>query len=523
MNLGQDSPSLSSSESSRRSCAANLNALPVELLAYIFTFCTEVSDNPRLQKLRYPALLHITHVCRHWHTIALSHAPLWTSVTDGLSLCWIKAFMERSQTMLMDFDIEITSPLYDQVFFINPWVHNHENIIVLLSEFTRVRSFHLTGSRHTIRPILDSLCSSLPVHSLSLNLHDDRERDRFILPDGLFGGKAPIRYLQFTAGCQIVAPHWLLHSVTHFTSAETIPPFELLDVLRQMSALTHFEHHPLAFLWSNLDLDKLHASSVHMPQLTNLIVRPGDWLDPFMLLNQSLLLRAGAKRRLELDLYEFLSWVDDEGWTEYLSLLLKAADGFRHIHFSGEQREGWFRLWTGSAATAWEDAEFCLFAKWKQLGGANTNRRESLSHFVALGVAQVRKLVIDLPSPHPEKFWYRKKDLSRSYWWELLEKLPGIEELELRTTVDRKVARAWEERRASAVLPAVQKVRIVAPKLDLLSPQYAIIGDLPHRRIIRLPNSTEGDVTLFPEVVCVEKEIENVSSGLLALLQGLAG
>ncbi|KAH9023100.1 hypothetical protein EDB85DRAFT_2293015 [Lactarius pseudohatsudake] len=498
MNLGQDSPSSSSSESSRPSWAANLNALPVELLAHIFTFCTEVSDDPRLPKLRYPALLHITHVCRHWHTIALSHPPLWTSVTDGLSLRWIKAFMERSQTMLMNFDIEITSPLYGQVMWINPWTHDHwhEDIIVLLSDFTRVRSLHLRGSRHTIRPILDSLCSSLPVHSLSLNLHDDHERNCFIIPDDLFGGKAPIRYLQFTADCQIVAPHWLLHSVTHFTSAETIPPFKLLDVLRQMSALTHFEHHPIAFLWGNLDLDKLRASSVHMPQLAKLIVHPGDWIDPFMLLNQSLLLHAGAKRRLELDLYEFLSWIDDEGWTEYLSPLLKAADGFRHIHFSGERREGWFRLWTGSAATAWEDAEFCLFAKWRQLGGGNTSRSESLSRFAALGVAQVRKLVIDLPSPHPEKFWYRKKDLSRSYWWELLEKLPGIEELELRSAVERKVACAWE---------------------------YAIIGDLPPRRIIRLPNSTEGDVTLFLEVVSVEKEIENVSSGLLALLQGLAG
>ncbi|KAH8989726.1 hypothetical protein EDB92DRAFT_840452 [Lactarius akahatsu] len=401
--------------------------------------------------------------------------------------------------------------------------HYQEDIILLLSDFTRIGSLCLTGTHSTIHPIIDSLCRSLPVHTLSLRLEDNHERNRFILPDDLFGGKAPIRYLQFTAGCQIVAPHWLLHSVTRFTSAESIPPFELLDVLRQMSALTHFEHHPIAILWGNLDLVKLRASSVHMPQLANLIIRPGDWLDPFMLLNQSLLLHAGAKGRLELDLYEFLSWIDDEGWTEHLSPLLKAADGFRHVHFSGEQSEGWFRLWTGSVATAWEDAEFCLFSKWRQLGGANTSRSGSLSCFVALGVAQVRKLVIDLPSPHPEKFWYRKNDLSRSYWWELLEKLPGIEELELRSTVVRRVARAWEVRRAPAVLPALQRVWIVAPELDLLSPQYAIIGDLPSRRIIRLPNSTVGDVTLLPEVVSVEKDIENVSSGLLALLQGLAG
>ncbi|KAH9174537.1 hypothetical protein EDB89DRAFT_549474 [Lactarius sanguifluus] len=519
MNPGQDSPSLSSP--SRPSCAANLNALPVELLAYIFTFCTEVSDNPHL---RYPAWLPITLVCRYWRTTALSHAPLWTSITCGLSLRWIKTFMERSRPMLTNFDVQIAPLGYLSDVWINAKAYHQEDIVLLLSDFTRIGSLCLTGTHSTIRPIIDSLCRSLPVHTLSLRLEDNlnRERNRFILPDDLFGGKASIRYLQFTAGCQIVAPHWLLHSVTHFTSAETISPSELLDALRQMPALTYLEFHPLSFLWSNLDLDKLRASPIYMPHLMNVIAHTSFCPDTVIFLNQLLSLRPGAKRRLELHLSEFCDWIGHNDWIEGLSPILEGAGGFQNIHFSGEQKEGWFRLWTGSAATVWEDAKFCIFAEWRQLGGAYT-RSDSSSRFVALGVAQARKLVIDLPSPHPEKFWYRKKDLSLSYWWQPLEKLPGIEELELRSTVVRRIAGAWEVSKAPAVLPALRRVRIVAPELDLLSPQYAIIGDLRPRRIIRLPNCTEDDVTLFPEVVSVEKEIENVSSGLLTLLQGLAG
>ncbi|KAH8989722.1 hypothetical protein EDB92DRAFT_840120 [Lactarius akahatsu] len=365
----------------------------------------------------------------------------------------------------------------------------------ILSYFSQIsRASAPSALQELTVPSAPSLIRSVALnpYAHSLCLEDNHERNRFILPDDLFGGKAPIRYLQFTAGCQIVAPHWLLHSVTHFTSAEAISHSELLDALRQMPALTYLEFHPLAFLWSNLDLDKLRASQIYMPHLMNLIAHTSYFPGSVIFLNQLLSLRAGTKRRLELHPPEFCGWAGRKDWIEGLSPILKAADGFRHIYFPGEQKEGWFCLWTGSAATAWEDAEFCIFSEWRQLRGPNASRSDS-SRFVALGVALVRKLVINLPSPHPEKFWYRKNDLSESYWWDLLEELPGIDELELRSAVEREIAAAWEVSVAPAVLPALRRVRIVAPKLDLLSPQYAIIGDFPARRTMRLLNSTEGD------------------------------
>jgi hypothetical protein len=510
MDLGQNPPS-----PSHPPCAVNLHSLPVELLAYIFTFCTQAPDKPYLH---YPAaLIAITHVCHYWRTLALSYAPLWTSVTCGtrLPLHWIKASMERSQPMLMDFDLQIL-----------PW--DHTKIIPLLSDFTRVRSLCLKGSRHTIHPILDSLCSPLPIQSLSLCLKDiESEERKFILSDDLFGGMAPsIRCIQFDADCRIVAPHWLLRGVTHFTSTEPISPSELLDVLRQMPALTYLDFRPLSYQWGKLDAD---LSPIQMPQLTNLIVHTNGYPHTFLPLNQLLLLPADAKRRLELHLSRFCGWIARlEDWTG-LSPLLDAADRFQHIHFSGEHKEGWFRMWTGGAATTWEDAEFCLFAEWKDDFGDSGMRTSRLaSQFVevcgALGVARARRLAVHLTAVDWRKFKKRQNDLSESYWWKLLEKLPGIEELELYLTgVGASGGGVWKVSTAPAVLPALRRVRVVAPELDQLLAQYAIIGDSPARRIVRLPNSTEGDIASFPEAVSAEKDLENLSSGLLEFLQGLAG
>jgi hypothetical protein len=156
-----------------------MHALPVELLARIFTFYAEVLNNPSLP---YPAWLSITHVCRRWRTIALSHSQLWTSVTKRLSLPWTKAFMERSGTMLMDFDIDtdldLPRPYTRTCFYL-------EDIVLLLADFTRIRSLSLTGR---CVPIIDSLRRLLPVQSFSLDPVDGDFRN--VLPDDLFGGKA---------------------------------------------------------------------------------------------------------------------------------------------------------------------------------------------------------------------------------------------------------------------------------------------------------------------------------------------
>jgi hypothetical protein len=278
-----------------------------------------------------------------------------------------------------------------------------------------------------------------------------------------------------------------------------------------MSALTYFEFR------GDLDwkkVDELRAP-IQMTQLMNLIVvtkspRPFE----FILLNRLLLLHVGAKRRMELPAPTTLPEFDcDLGFIDGLSPVVEAANGFRHIHFSGVEEEGWLHLWTGTAVTTWEDAEFCLRLEWQK---ARQYARQNLHHFIllfkVLGLARVRRLVVDSPSGLP-----------KPYWRYILKLLPGIEELELYPASVDTLGRAWMAPDAPAVLPALKRVQIVDSALDHSSSQYAIVTDSPERRIVRLSRSTEDGATPFPEVISAEKELENMSKGLLGLLKGFSG
>lgn len=144
--------------------------LPVELLTHIFTLFSgdQVPDNGSLP---YPAWLPITHVCCYWRTVALNHAQLWTSITPGLSLHWINVYIERSRTMLMDFNLLVHPPVMPDTRPSLPF----KDIIQLLEGFTRVRSLCLTGITRVITPIMHSLRRSLPVQSLSLCISSGAE------------------------------------------------------------------------------------------------------------------------------------------------------------------------------------------------------------------------------------------------------------------------------------------------------------------------------------------------------------
>ena len=414
--------------------------------------------------------------------------------------------MGRSKTLLMDFDLRIASVrgyLYPQVRL------HQEDVSLLLKDFARIRSLCFRGCRLPISRILHSLRHTLPIQSLSLFLDDCVPE--LILPEDLFGEKAPIR-LQIIAvnyGCRVVAPEGFLRGVTHFTSTMSNTPSELLDALCQMSALTYFEFGPLQSHWI-FDKTDLRASPIQMPELKHLIVH-SDSPREFILLNWLLLLHVAAKRRMELCV-SFPEYTPEYNlnsyWVDCLSPIAEAANGFKHIHVSGEQKKGRCRLWTGNAATTWEGAKFCLSLEWSGFDA------ESLHHFITicdqLSAAQACRLVIDSPN----------LGLPVLFWWKILETLPGIEELELYAASVVALGTAWEAKSAPAVLPALRRVLILDSELASRR-QYEIIGNPPVRKIVRLPSSTEGNVARSPEVVPAEKELENMmSKPLLKLLRG---
>jgi hypothetical protein len=117
-----------------------------------------------------------------------------------------------------------------------------------------------------------------------------------------------------------------------------------------------------------------------------------------------ILLRVGAKRRMELSAGSFYNSASELDCIDDLIPVVEAANGFQHIHFSGTQKEGWFRLWTGNTVTTWEDAEFCLHVEWTRYDGlSRINLRSFIAFCDELGAARVRRLVMDSPSPGLQK------------------------------------------------------------------------------------------------------------------------
>src|SRR6266404_6526593 len=194
--------------SSNLLCVTGFHTLPVEILAHIFILCTVSNE----RCLPYPAWLPITQVCHRWRTIALRHPPLWTSITRGLSLQWIKAFMARSQNMLMDLDIHLTfsgvRPYESSYSGVCP-----KDIILLLPGFMQIRTLCLTGAWEAISHILYSLRVPQPIYSLSISCFANYHQ-RLTLPENLF----PCASL-----------------LTHYISGESMSPSDACAYVSQFS------------------------------------------------------------------------------------------------------------------------------------------------------------------------------------------------------------------------------------------------------------------------------------------------
>lgn len=441
----------------------NLSDFPVELLQIIFSCCTETTD----KHYTAPPWIAITHVCRHWRAIALDHHSLWTSITSQLHFCWAKAFMERSKPALVDVTIfsYATSSGSTPLSILD--------IVTLLSDCTRLRSLHIAGRPSHILEILAILSPQTSIRTFCLIHRVLRPSAPLELPVSLFGGHAPIREISFDSNTYILAPHWLLRGITRFECHQQITLHALLDVMREMPTLQHFElhssfnHQP----WKDTDAQ---SPSIQMPSLVCFSVHAHS-LSFFMVLNQRLTLPKGVKRRLEL-LYQMASDRDHwEAWIPPLLACVRATDSLSHIQLSGGALDGWIRVWAGDvSATGYEDAEFSFSMNWsvylcpRQLRGIfQTPIVHIASLCDLLGATTTRRLILDARPDDYDDY----RDLSRSALWAFLSKLNAVEELELCTDGVEVLRDAWKEDNAPAVLPALRKVRMV--KVDNTAPSVS--------------------------------------------------
>ena len=417
---------------------------PVELLQMIFTYCTEIAD----KHYASPPWIAITRVCRHWRAVALDHHPLWTSITSKLTLGWTKAFMERSEPLPVSVSfITHAKSCYD----ISPSLRE---LIVLLSNCTRLRSLFIFAHPSFILSFLTTLPPQASIHIFSLHCIQppSGHSAALELPVDLFQGQAPIRELSFDSSTYIVAPHWLLHGITHFSCRQQIPLHALLDALREMPVLQYFELQCCNLRW--IDTNALQSPPIQMTRLMCFSIRVYS-LRFFTILHARLALPEGAKMRLELA-YQVASDLDN--WATYVPLLLTrvpAATRISHIHLYGGNLDGWIRFWAGaSCVTSYEDAEFSFSLQWSRT--LNTGQFHSpIVHLASLcdliGSVTARALIFDRIS------YYN----TRPVLWAFLGKLTAVEELELRRNSAVKLWDAWRNDDAPAVLPALRSVRMV--------------------------------------------------------------
>jgi hypothetical protein len=364
--------------------------------------------------------------------------------------------MIRSEPAPVDVDLRVGQMIT------KPKCLSVDEIIDLLSECTRLRSLRLVGSRGDVCAVLDTLRSPTSVYSLTLSLLE--HGPPVLLPEELFGGQAPIRRIHFTASRCIVAPPWLLCGVTHFTSGEQIALLDLLDALRQMSALTHFTLQHCRAHWEESDAPV--DPPIQMPCLTNLIVH-ADSPRFFAMLNRRLALPPTSKRQLVLHTLAISGWGRWARWFAFLLPFIKAANGLQHVYLTGGAKEGTFRTWTGDAATAYEDAEFGFKMYW--YGSPDSHFMNVTSPILLLdGLCDLlgatkhgRRLILEED--------LARSELPASWWWKLLEKLPAVEVLEIHPNVGKVLYTAWNGADAPVVLPALRQVQFMQNEASVSS------------------------------------------------------
>ncbi|KAH8979373.1 hypothetical protein EDB86DRAFT_3047603 [Lactarius hatsudake] len=453
-----------------------MNDLPVEILQRIFTCCAEPrspDSNPFPEV--YPEWIAITYVSRHWRAVALNHRTLWSLITPNLSPDWLRALIVRSEPAPVDAELRVGQVTVKRICLCI------DEVIGALAGCTRLRSLRLVGPRRDVSAVLDVLRTPTPIRSLTLSLWEPGPP--VMLPEGLFGGEAPLRYIHFTADRCIVAPSQLLRGVTHFTSGEQIPFLPLLNALRQMPALTHFTLQYCRAQWQETDAPR--DLVIEMPHLTNLIVH-ADSPRFFVLLNEHLSLPKGAKRWLELHALAVAGWSRWARWFATLPPTIEAANGLKHAYLSGGAQEGAFRVWTGDMDSGCEDAEFCFDMYWY---GSPTNPPDPCPTGLAspifhlpvlcdmLGASRVRNLELEGHS-----------ELPNSLWWELLQKLQAVEQLEIHSGAANALYSAWDDADAPPVLPALQRVRFVRSEMATTATSIAAkttVEPQPHGTAVR--------------------------------------
>ncbi|VDC05181.1 unnamed protein product [Peniophora sp. CBMAI 1063] len=235
-----DSFALQPSTSSRPPPSRAGSLLP-ELLSYIFTLYKD--DISTRLSTRRPACLaesalawaSVTHVCRHWRSVAIDSTCLWTDIVFHCGRAWAEEMFRRSRTTPLTLDIHL--PLHTSAKDDPKWLPCR-----LAAHTRRIQRLALRGSPVAIHAVLEHLTAPAPL------LEDLRVKPTHYifgevplkLPLTLFSGSTPRLRSVFVRYCAL-PPNWpLLRDLTAL-SVWFPKPFDSRAVTRCSSPFQNME------------------------------------------------------------------------------------------------------------------------------------------------------------------------------------------------------------------------------------------------------------------------------------------
>ena len=217
---------------SRRNSLAAISCLPPEILSKIFVCCAATYDSPPLSM----DWVQVTHVSRHWRTVAISCPQLWTTLVFARPW-WVEEMLKRSKMAPLVVDCRLA--------YMGP--KSTEAVRLAMDHISRVRELNLVSSSASfgkLFPIVPRAAPMLQILVLSTTTKHSGEpfHDNYSIPPELFSDdSSQLRRLELIH-CNLDWTSHLLRGLTHLKIHNTAPGTRpstplFLDVLEQLPTL----------------------------------------------------------------------------------------------------------------------------------------------------------------------------------------------------------------------------------------------------------------------------------------------
>ena len=349
---------------------APVNKIPPEVLTLVPDHW-EGSDGDE-------ALINLTHVCRGWRKLFISHTSLWTRL-DCMNVDKTRAYIERSKTSPLEIYLKDANNTFCLV----------EAFLLAVPHIGRLRELSVSGNPAPVLPVLaEHFSCHVPLLSkLDINLVCDQAS---ILPGTLFNGDlSSLRELRLT-GVTTPLPWRGLSNLTTFSLCHVpedgILLTQLLDFFESAPHLRHIRVHDSIPSSRNAPTEQV----VSLPHLKNLSIITQT---THSILLDHLSILAGASLHLEFAFSGRESSI--------LSYLPNPPDGLRNLSditavnlcFGSEQR---------SVRLSGPSGELYVLGKWTSGGERSTyGTGEFLRSLDRFDISRTRWLAITLCGLQP--------------------------------------------------------------------------------------------------------------------------